>query len=145
MTRKLSIETPPDALIEAYMEEIARGYGVPYIPRLPRDDDNGDGPGGGLAVRSLTCFREIRLTQIIFQEPLMPALERKHSEMVAPILTDPVGATTERVAAKLPQIPPAEGTFTPNVEAPGSSKPAPPAEDEFEVLKRRLDALKVRK
>jgi hypothetical protein len=75
----------------------------------------------------------------------MPALERKHSEMVAPILTDPVGATTERVAAKLPQIPPAEGPSTPNVEAPGPPNPAPPVEDEFEVLKRRLDALKVRK
>jgi hypothetical protein len=78
----------------------------------------------------------------------MPALERKHSEMVAPTLTDPVGATTERVAAKLPQIPPAEGTSTPNIEtplAPGPSKPAPPVEDEFEALKRRLDALKVRK
>jgi vacuolar protein sorting-associated protein IST1 len=59
VTRKLSIETPPDTLIEAYMEEIARGYGVPYIPRLPMDDDSGDGPGGGLAVRNPTCFPEI--------------------------------------------------------------------------------------
>jgi hypothetical protein len=127
------------------MEEIARGYGVPYIPRLPMDYDSGDSPDGGLAVRNSTSFPKIQLTHIVHQEPLMPALERKHSEMVAPILTDPVGATTERVAAKLPQIPPAEGTSTPNVEAPGPSKPAPPAEDEFEALKRRLDALKVRK
>lgn len=65
--------------------------------------------------------------------------------MVAPTLTDPVGATTERLAAKLPRIPPAEGTATPMVDAPSTSKPAPPAEDEFEALKRRLDALKVRK
>jgi len=69
--------------------------------------------------------------------------------MVAPALTDPVGATSDRVAAKLPQIPPAEGTATPDVTSPTAQAPAaksaPAAEDEFEALKRRLDALKVRK
>lgn len=78
----------------------------------------------------------------------MPALERKHSDMVAPVLTDPVGATSDRVAAKLPKIPPAEGTATPDAtssNAQAATKPATPAEDEFEALKKRLDALKVRK
>ncbi|KIM31709.1 hypothetical protein M408DRAFT_327163 [Serendipita vermifera MAFF 305830] len=127
VTRKLTIDTPPDALIEAYLEEISRGYGVPYLPRLPQDGESGDGGGGGLG---------------------MPALERKHSEMVAPQLTDPVGATSDRVAAKLPKIPPTEGTATPDVSSStgqAAAKPTPPAEDEFEALKRRLDALKVRK
>lgn len=45
------MDTPPDALIEAYLEEIAQGYGVPYISRLPMDDESGSG-GGGLSVRS---------------------------------------------------------------------------------------------
>jgi len=79
----------------------------------------------------------------------MPALERKHSELVAPLLTDPVGATTDRVAAKLPQIPPAEGTATSDAATPTASAPAKPgapsAEEDFEALKRRLDALRVRK
>jgi len=45
------VETPPDSLIEAYLEEIARGYGVPYVPRLLMDDDEESGGSGGLKVR----------------------------------------------------------------------------------------------
>ena len=140
MTRKLTIETPPDALIEAYLEEIARGYGVPYIPRLPMDDEGGGG-GGGLGVSNPSMVARVHCLNA-FQ---MPALERKHSDMVAPQLTDPVGATSERVAAKLPQIPPSEGTDTPEVTSTTAQAAAKPAEDEFEALKKRLDALKVRK
>jgi len=119
VTRKLTIETPPDSLIDAYMEEIARGYGVPFTP-----PDRGD--DGGLA---------------------MPALERRHSELVAPALTDPVGDASDRVAHKLPNIPPAEGAASPDATAPQAPLAAKstPAEDQFEALKRRLDALKVRK
>ncbi|PVF93813.1 DUF292-domain-containing protein [Serendipita vermifera] len=120
--RKLTVDTPPAALVEAYLEEIAKGYGVPYTPT----DRGDDGDDGGLKA---------------------PALERKHSDLIAPALTDPVGATSERVAAKLPNIPPTEGTATPDVAkqaAPAATKAAQ-EEDEFESLKKRLDALKVRK
>lgn len=48
VTRKLVNNTPPDSLIEAYMEEIARGYGVHYILPL---QDSGEGDGG-VGVRS---------------------------------------------------------------------------------------------
>ncbi|KAG8810138.1 hypothetical protein FRC17_003076 [Serendipita sp. 399] len=126
--RKLVVDTPPSVLVEAYIEEIARGYGVPYVP-IDKDDDDDDG-GGGLAVQAI-------------------GLERRHSDLVVPALTDPVGATSERVAAKLPDLPQVEST-TNNADAarqatsPSTTKPTA-AEDEFEVLKRRLDALKIRK
>ncbi|CAG7853905.1 SubName: Full=Related to IST1-Putative translation initiation factor, has a role in resistance to high concentrations of sodium {ECO:0000313/EMBL:CCA67918.1} [Serendipita indica DSM 11827] len=124
VTRKLIVETPPKPLVDAYLEEIARGYGVDYTPAKSDDE-----AGGGLG------------------EAERIGLERKHSDLVAPLLTDPVGATSDRVAAKLPTIPPTEGSATPNANAGSSqaeSKPAP-AENEYEALKRRLDALKVRK
>jgi hypothetical protein len=44
-------------------------------------------------------------------------------------------------------MPPTEGTATPDTSkaaAPAAAK-STPAEDEFEALKKRLDALKVRK
>ncbi|KAG8854850.1 hypothetical protein FRB91_003012 [Serendipita sp. 411] len=131
--RKLIIDAPPASLVEAYIEEIARGYGVPYTP-INHDDTDG---GGGLAVQDT-------------------GLERRHPELVAPELTDPIGATSERVAAKLPDLPQSDSAAnTPDAakqtqEATSSAtssttaKPSP-AEDEFEALKRRLDALKVRK
>jgi hypothetical protein len=76
----------------------------------------------------------------------MPALERRHSELVAPALTDPVGDASDRVAHKLPNIPPAEGAASPDATAPQVPlAKSTPAEDEFDALKRRLDALKVRK
>jgi vacuolar protein sorting-associated protein IST1 len=50
--RKLIIDTPPEALVEAYLEEIAKGYGVPYT----RPDHGDDGDGGGLKeVRYSLC------------------------------------------------------------------------------------------
>jgi hypothetical protein len=78
----------------------------------------------------------------------MPALERRHTELVAPALTDSIGDTSDRVAHKLPDIPPTDGATLPDAtvqQAPPPVAKSTPAEDEFEALKRRLDALKVRK
>ncbi|RSH87676.1 uncharacterized protein EHS24_000190 [Apiotrichum porosum] len=53
---KLVLYTPPAALVDAYLGEIARGYGVSYLPPLedgvadaalePEKDDGGEGSGG---------------------------------------------------------------------------------------------------
>lgn len=54
MTRKLDIATPSTALVDAYLSEIAKGYGVPWSPPTPegaesgKDDD--DGSDGGVKV-----------------------------------------------------------------------------------------------
>ncbi|BEJ11533.1 hypothetical protein CspHIS471_0109550 [Cutaneotrichosporon sp. HIS471] len=51
---KLAIYTPPSELVDAYLSEIARSYGVAYapldkedIPPLEDDDDDGNGSGSG--------------------------------------------------------------------------------------------------
>ncbi|PIL31496.1 hypothetical protein GSI_06198 [Ganoderma sinense ZZ0214-1] len=50
ITRKLDVSTPPPALVDAYLSEIAKGYGVPWSPPKP-DDVNDDNAEGGEKVR----------------------------------------------------------------------------------------------
>lgn len=48
---KLSVYTPPNDLVDAYLGEIARGYGVSYVPvgrdLPPLEDELSGGEGGG--------------------------------------------------------------------------------------------------
>ena len=48
--RKLGIETPSPELVDAYLGEIAKGYGVHWSP--PGQDQARDSPGGDLKVRN---------------------------------------------------------------------------------------------
>ncbi|KAH6882010.1 regulator of Vps4 activity in the MVB pathway-domain-containing protein [Alternaria rosae] len=49
--KKLKVETPKEELVEAYMTEIARFYGVPYgtVKSEDEDEDDDDEPSGGVA------------------------------------------------------------------------------------------------
>ncbi|KAH9874256.1 hypothetical protein IAQ61_004886 [Plenodomus lingam] len=54
VVKKLKVETPSEALVEAYLTEIARFYGVSYGASKPSDDsndgeDNDDEPSSGVA------------------------------------------------------------------------------------------------
>jgi vacuolar protein sorting-associated protein IST1 len=54
--KKLKVETPKDELVEAYLTEIARFYGVPYGKSKSEeddDDDDDDEPSGGVAEKEL--------------------------------------------------------------------------------------------
>lgn len=65
VTKKLVVDTPPTALIDAYLTEIAKGYGLTWLP--PEDivvdspqstDDVDDAPDGGVKVRDThACVR----------------------------------------------------------------------------------------
>ncbi|KAI1081829.1 DUF292-domain-containing protein [Whalleya microplaca] len=57
VVKKLSVTPPKEELVQGYLEEIARAYGVDW-PKRPKDlgeapeymdDDDGDGPSGGQA------------------------------------------------------------------------------------------------
>ncbi|XP_014561357.1 hypothetical protein COCVIDRAFT_86997 [Bipolaris victoriae FI3] len=54
--KKLRVETPKEELVEAYMTEIARFYGVPYGTSKSEDeaedDEDDDEPSGGVAERA---------------------------------------------------------------------------------------------
>ena len=48
--RKLDVATPAPVLVDAYLAEIAKGYGVDWSPPKPEwsDDPPSDGPDGGV-------------------------------------------------------------------------------------------------
>ena len=48
VTRKLVTHTPPAELVDAYLGEIAKGYGVAWVPPSESKDEGGDGGDGGL-------------------------------------------------------------------------------------------------
>ncbi|KAL6711692.1 Vacuolar protein sorting-associated protein ist1 [Coniothyrium glycines] len=51
--KKLKVETPSQELVEAYITEIARFYGVPYGTSKSAEDDDDDEPSGGVAEKAL--------------------------------------------------------------------------------------------
>ncbi|TFK56472.1 DUF292-domain-containing protein [Heliocybe sulcata] len=103
VTRKLVVGTPSPELVDAYLVEIAKGYGISYSPR------NDGGPEGGVR------------------------------EEAAEDETEGNEASGVKTPIKLPEIPPAEG----EEKAPAVEKAKPP-EDDFEMLKKRFEALKKR-
>lgn len=52
--KKIEYKTPPPELVDAYLKEIARGYGLDWSPPGANDDDSGG--GGGLKVIRKPCF-----------------------------------------------------------------------------------------
>lgn len=51
VAKKLVVVTPSTQLVDAYLEEIAKGYGVPWTaPRAVGDDAVDDAPDGGAKV-----------------------------------------------------------------------------------------------
>lgn len=49
VAKKLEAKTPSEDLVDAYLGEIARFYGVPFGARKTSSDDDDDEPSGGVA------------------------------------------------------------------------------------------------
>ncbi|KZW00507.1 DUF292-domain-containing protein [Exidia glandulosa HHB12029] len=122
---KLTVAMPPPELVDAYLHEIAKGYGIPWHPpgyvdpsADGDDDDDEGGDGGGLKVG--------------LESPL---LSEPPSKKVADDLKDLAPGS----GLRLPDIPPTEGEATPKPDA-AAKKKAP--EDELAELTKRFEALK---
>ncbi|TFK77504.1 DUF292-domain-containing protein [Pluteus cervinus] len=116
--RKLSTETPSPELVDAYITEIAKAYGVPWTPLAKLNEEKQEG------------------------------LSEKDGEDASSQLPDVAkkGLAAE-AAPKLPDIPPTEdeSSTTPSKAAPTTPQSPPPKEeDEFEALAKRFAALKKR-
>ncbi|KAI0962331.1 hypothetical protein AcV7_001199 [Taiwanofungus camphoratus] len=127
ITRKLVITTPPDSLVDAYLTEIAKGYGVDWSPPgAPKPNDDGDDGGG---VRESVG-------------------EKKAIEPALPVDATVISAEARSAGVRTPQlpdIPPTESEETGvDEKLDQSSKGPSPPEDEFEALAKRFDALKKR-
>jgi hypothetical protein len=49
VVKKLKAETPSEQLVDAYLTEIARFYGVPFGAKPDDEDEDDDEPSGGIA------------------------------------------------------------------------------------------------
>ncbi|RPD65062.1 DUF292-domain-containing protein [Lentinus tigrinus ALCF2SS1-6] len=173
VTRKLDIATPPPALVDAYLSEIAKGYGVPWSPSRPEGADDGqdNGPEGGVKVRGKDIFRLSyhtterclpAYTPYAHARAMQEAADEKKAapeEPASPRPLDAVAISAEARSAgvrtpKLPELPAEEEALPPRSEKTTATPKPPPSadppkkkneeENEFEALAKRFEALKKR-
>lgn len=146
--------TPSPQLVDAYLGEIAKGYNIAWSPPSAPDDAGGDGSSdnnddGGVKVsgRSMTRGGTTSTRSPVF-------VFWAQSEKVATALDSPLpdaatisaeARSTGARTPKLPELPPTEDEGPSRTQpSKEDSKPAPPPEDDFEMLAKRFAALKKR-
>ncbi|KAI8981175.1 regulator of Vps4 activity in the MVB pathway-domain-containing protein [Trametes punicea] len=144
ITRKLDISTPSSALVDAYLTEIAKGYGVAWSPPSVQRGDDG-GPDGGVKTSSNAS------------EKSPAADDNEPAALDSPKPLDAATISAEARSAgvrtpKLPEVPVEEevprdekASGTKSASADPEAKEAKAAqEDDFTALTKRFEALKKR-
>ncbi|KAI9057029.1 DUF292-domain-containing protein [Trametes sanguinea] len=133
VTRKLDVSTPSPSLVDAYLAEIAKGYGVAWSPPNVHKGDDGTSNGGVKTSEKAPAAE----SSAVLDSPKPPDAATISAEARS------AGVRTPR----LPEVP-VEDEAPRNEKAAGvKSAPAdPPAkdeqEDEFTALAKRFEALK---
>lgn len=132
VSRKLAIFTPAPSLVDAYLKEIAKGYGIDWSPpaETPKDDfqeDDDDDEGG---------------EQDIAQDSSDPQSPKPTDASTISAEARSAGVRTP----KLPELPPTEDDDVSRGNEGPAQEPAKPLreEDEFDLLAKRFEALKKR-
>ncbi|KZT72956.1 DUF292-domain-containing protein [Daedalea quercina L-15889] len=131
VAKKLVVFTPASELVDAYLSEIAKGYGVKWAPPTTGDSDDAGGEGG--AKVSLSKSNPESTTE---KTPATPS----------PMSAEKISAEARSAGVRTPKLP----DLPPTEEGDGSSgagpkaPEAPPPVDEFEALAKRFEALKKR-
>ncbi|KZT08602.1 DUF292-domain-containing protein [Laetiporus sulphureus 93-53] len=126
VAKKLVIATPSPSLVDAYLAEIAKGYGVKWSLPTPSSGGNDDSGEGGVKIA----------------EPEEETLESPVPVKAATISAEARSAGMR--TPKLPDIPPAEDRSVSEDKTAKPSTPPSPVEDGFEALTKRFEALKKR-
>ncbi|THG96947.1 hypothetical protein EW026_g4975 [Hermanssonia centrifuga] len=125
VTKKISTDTPSSQLVDAYLGEIAKGYGINWTPALPSHDDDNSGNDDGVKDPASASALD---------SPLLDAAK--------------ISAEARSNGARTPKLPEVPPTDDPDARNKGISKDveveAAPPEDDFEALARRFAALKKR-
>ncbi|CDO73134.1 hypothetical protein BN946_scf185007.g189 [Trametes cinnabarina] len=137
ITRKLNVSTPSPSLVDAYLAEIAKGYGVAWSP--PKGGD--DGSNGGVRDPSDTS-----------EKNSAPNASSNTLDSPKPPDAATISAEARSAGVRTPRLPevPVEDEAPNDEKAPTtkSSDADPPEneaqEDEFTVLAKRFEALKKR-
>ncbi|KAI0035128.1 regulator of Vps4 activity in the MVB pathway-domain-containing protein [Vararia minispora EC-137] len=128
--KKLAVEMPSSALVDAYLTEIAKGYGVQWAQPGESTDHPDDGPEGG----AKTALLEPPLKDVPVGVGVGDNLRAAQSP-------------TEEKSVRLPELPPTEDGKRVESEANAAAPPSKPQtsqEDEFTMLAKRFEALKKR-
>jgi hypothetical protein len=100
--KKLEAKTPSEELVDGYLSEIARFYGVPFGARKALSDDNDDEPSGGVAEEADT---EVPLStdgkKDDEREDLVKATPPRTVGPQSPLRVVPPSPSTENPAPKL--------------------------------------------
>jgi vacuolar protein sorting-associated protein IST1 len=142
--KKLRVETPKPELVDAYLAEIARFYGVPFgevTPEPDEDNDDNDEPAGGLAEEEdaeLDDPQEAEPTKSKSAkkkedaEELVKATPPKKLGPQSPLRVVPPSPSTDNVAPKL-KLP---GAATAKLNKAEAKKPGGKIPDVDELAKR---------
>ncbi|ORY11856.1 regulator of Vps4 activity in the MVB pathway-domain-containing protein [Clohesyomyces aquaticus] len=162
---KLKVDTPKPELVDAYLTEIARFYGVPYGSTHAGEDDEDDDEGGG-GVGELAEEEEAKkeLEPALEAEPGAkkdPKEQREEDEVAeltkatpprkfgpqSPLRITPPSPSTDNVAPKLRL--PGNAATKPKAAAGAAAKAAPPKKEDslgkipdVDELARRFAQLK---
>lgn len=155
VTRKLQVATPSAALVDAYLGEIAKGYGIDWSPppppppsdasdlKLKPDDDSNDDGGDVAAPSTPPPKSDVKLPAK--SDTTTPGLEEDPTEVGA--LLSPAKFKSENTT-KLPDLPAATtttgavSTLEPPPSYPASASGSNGGKGYDAELVRRLEALK---
>ncbi|KAI0094533.1 regulator of Vps4 activity in the MVB pathway-domain-containing protein [Irpex rosettiformis] len=121
ITKKLTTLTPSSQLVDAYLSEIAKGYGIAWSPPGAETDHAGDDAGDG-------GVKEIEKSAVL-EAPIPDA--------------SVISAEARKAGARTPKLPEIPPTVDAKESAPKVA-PQPPPEDDFDALAKRFAALKKR-
>jgi len=136
VTSKLVIAAPPSELVDSALQVIAEGYGISWKPPGSNDSDE-----GGLKV----CLVWWDDKLILIRQKKNSQESLPSSELEPPLPADPDASSTAKATnSKLPDERfPDVGPSSSGLALPQSKQGT--SEDDFEALKKRLDALRSRK
>lgn len=122
--KKLKVETPKPELVDAYLAEIARFYGVPFGEPVSQDDDEDDDePSGGIAepVLEEPLEADTDVKKEDEREELVKATPPRKLGPQSPLRVVPPSPSSDNVAPKL-KLPGAAAAKVAKTEA--AKKPA---------------------
>lgn len=161
VVKKLVISTPSPALVDAYLGEIAKGYGIDWSPPEPEPpkyesaapaESSTSGGGGGESESTTgtnTTTPQDRNGDEGGAKDAEKSAKAGEGTPKAPVDAATISAEARSSGArtpKLPDIPPEETSEATPATKPSSketAKPQPP-EDDFDMLAKRFEALKKR-
>jgi vacuolar protein sorting-associated protein IST1 len=103
VVKKLSVTPPPQALVNGYLEEIARTYGVDWPKKPPGsapnfiDDDDEDSPSGGQKEKNLEAPIAADSKKADEQEELSKATPPRDFGPASPLRVNPPSPSTDNL------------------------------------------------